>query len=120
MQRRQLFKKTMLLFLGVCLKHFFTTCTCRKPFCRIFKRSDYVSFFRNPHFMLSLKRSLLFLSLSVLLFSIFYACKSARTGTAPSTASAKPRILVFIKTAGFYHESIPTGVAAIQKLGSEK
>jgi cytochrome c len=69
--------------------------------------------------MLLLKRSLLFLSLSVLLFSIFYACKSARTNTTPATASAKPRILVFIKTAGFYHESIPTGVAAIQKLGSE-
>jgi cytochrome c len=33
--------------------------------------------------------------------------------------SSTPRILVFTKTAGFYHESIPTGVAAIQKLGKE-
>ncbi|HET9052566.1 MAG TPA: ThuA domain-containing protein, partial [Cyclobacteriaceae bacterium] len=30
-----------------------------------------------------------------------------------------PRILVFSKTAGFYHESIPTGIEAIQKLGAE-
>ncbi|WP_118194421.1 ThuA domain-containing protein [Albibacterium indicum] len=30
-----------------------------------------------------------------------------------------PRILVFSKTAGFYHESIPKGVATIQKLGAE-
>jgi cytochrome c len=31
----------------------------------------------------------------------------------------KARVLVFTKTAGFFHESIPTGVAAIQKLGAE-
>ncbi len=30
-----------------------------------------------------------------------------------------PRILVFTKTSGYHHESIPTGVAAIQKLGAE-
>jgi len=28
-----------------------------------------------------------------------------------------PRILVFGKTAGFHHNSIPAGIAAIQKLG---
>lgn len=33
--------------------------------------------------------------------------------------SGKPKILVFSKTAGFHHESIPAGVAAIQKLGAE-
>ncbi|TDQ15122.1 glucose/arabinose dehydrogenase [Algoriphagus boseongensis] len=31
----------------------------------------------------------------------------------------KPKVLVFSKTAGFYHESIPNGIAAIQKLGAE-
>lgn len=41
---------------------------------------------------------------------LFAAC-SQRSGT--------PKILVFSKTAGFYHESIPQGVAAIQKLGQE-
>lgn len=30
-----------------------------------------------------------------------------------------PRILVFSKTEGFYHESIPKGIAALQKLGTE-
>lgn len=29
-----------------------------------------------------------------------------------------PRILVFAKTNGYYHESIPTGIAALQKLGA--
>jgi cytochrome c len=41
---------------------------------------------------------------------LFAAC-SQRSGT--------PKILVFTKTAGFYHESIPEGVAALQKLGEQ-
>lgn len=35
------------------------------------------------------------------------------------TPGKQPRILVFSKTAGYYHESIPVGIAAVQKLGSE-
>ena len=31
----------------------------------------------------------------------------------------KPRVLVFSKTAGFVHSSIPEGIAAVQKLGQE-
>lgn len=31
----------------------------------------------------------------------------------------KPRVLIFSKTAGYHHESIPKGIAAIQKLCSE-
>jgi type 1 glutamine amidotransferase len=34
-------------------------------------------------------------------------------------AAKKKRILVFSKTAGFHHSSIPVGIAAIQKLGAE-
>lgn len=34
-------------------------------------------------------------------------------------ANKKPSVLVFTKTAGFYHESIPTGKAAVQKLGAQ-
>jgi type 1 glutamine amidotransferase len=34
-------------------------------------------------------------------------------------ADKKPAVLVFSKTNGFYHTSIPTGIAAIQKLGEE-
>ena len=37
----------------------------------------------------------------------------------PALAKPKPRVLVFSKTAGYHHESIANGIAAIQKLGSE-
>nr|WP_317164398.1 ThuA domain-containing protein [Pontibacter russatus] len=54
------------------------------------------------------------------------ACSSpASEPQAPPAAVADeetadvPRILVFSKTSGFYHESIPDGIAAIQKLGRE-
>lgn len=56
---------------------------------------------------------------------IFYACKTVapKTSTAAVSAMATPakptRILVFSKTKGFYHSSIPAGIAAIQKLGKE-
>jgi cytochrome c len=33
--------------------------------------------------------------------------------------SGNPKVLIFSKTAGFYHESIPDGIAAIMKLGAE-
>ncbi len=36
-----------------------------------------------------------------------------------NSRSGKPKILVFSKTSGFYHNSIPEGMAAIQKLGAE-
>jgi uncharacterized protein len=36
-----------------------------------------------------------------------------------SLATAKPRVLIFCKTAGFHHESIAAGVKAIEKLGVE-
>lgn len=50
---------------------------------------------------------------------MFYACKTALTKQTIATPAITkiPRILVFSKTKGFYHESIPTGIAAIQKLG---
>lgn len=42
------------------------------------------------------------------------------TSTASSPAAeASGGVLVFSKTSGYYHESIPDGIAAIQKLGSE-
>jgi cytochrome c len=36
-----------------------------------------------------------------------------------SGRSGKPKILVFSKTAGYYHTSIPDGIAALQRLGAE-
>ena len=35
-------------------------------------------------------------------------------------AAQQPRVLVFSKTAGFRHASIPNGIAAVQKLGAEQ
>ena len=36
-----------------------------------------------------------------------------------AAAAQQPRVLVFSKTAGFRHSSIPNGIAAIKKLGQE-
>jgi len=41
----------------------------------------------------------------------FAACQKSRPG--------KPKVLLFTKTAGFHHNSITPGIAAIQKLGQE-
>ena len=66
------------------------------------------------------KKGLFFIAITIFSAAVFYACKSTRPVAATAaTATSKPRILVFIKTAGFYHNSIPDGVAAIQKLGQE-
>ncbi len=35
------------------------------------------------------------------------------------SVDAKPKVLIFSKTAGFHHASIPVGIAAIVKLGEE-
>lgn len=51
-------------------------------------------------------------TLLLLLGVIMSGCnKKARPGN--------PRILVFTKTAGFHHQSIPSGIKAIQRLGQE-
>jgi cytochrome c len=44
--------------------------------------------------------------------------ESPGEGTVEQTSNSA-RVLVFSRTKGYYHESIPTGIAAIQKLGSE-
>src|SRR5260370_41290542 len=52
----------------------------------------------------------LLVSLALLLASI----------SIPAAAAAQqPRVLVFSKTAGFRHSSIPNGIAAVRKLGLE-
>lgn len=52
------------------------------------------------------------LLLPIIAFSFFISsCNNKRSGN--------PRVLVFTKTAGYVHASIPTGVAAIQKMGTE-
>ncbi|HTJ50205.1 MAG TPA: ThuA domain-containing protein [Cyclobacteriaceae bacterium] len=47
----------------------------------------------------------------ILSITLFFTSCSKRPG--------KPRILIFSKTAGYHHESIPDGITAIQKLGKE-
>ena len=59
-----------------------------------------------------MKKQFIFFSLISCIF--FTSCKDEST----SSKSGK-RVLVFSKTAGFRHSSIPNGKAAIQKLGKE-
>lgn len=53
----------------------------------------------------------IFLLLLIATACVYVSCRKKRSG--------KPVVLVFYKTAGFVHSSIPNGIAAIQKLGNE-
>ena len=57
-----------------------------------------------------MKKQLVFFSL--LSYILFSACKDETT-----RSKSGRRVLVFSKTAGFRHSSIPNGKTAIQKLG---
>lgn len=52
-----------------------------------------------------------FLVLMFATFFMFLSCSDERSGN--------PKVLVFTKTAGFVHKSIPKGVEAIEQLGIE-
>lgn len=52
-------------------------------------------------------------------FPLLLCCFILFLFSACNKRSGKPKILVFTKTAGFHHQSIPAGVAAVQKLGVE-
>ncbi len=52
-------------------------------------------------------------------FQCFLIAILALSMASCSGRSGKAKVLVFSKTAGFHHESIPEGIAAIQKLGSQ-
>jgi cytochrome c len=49
--------------------------------------------------------------LAAVIAVVYFSCSTKRSGN--------PRVLVFSKTTGFRHASIPNGIAAIQKLGKE-
>jgi type 1 glutamine amidotransferase len=51
-------------------------------------------------------------------FAIVLAITALLFAQARCTTS-KQKVLVFFKTAGYYHQSIPDGIAAIQKIGKE-
>ena len=62
------------------------------------------------------------LSLAVAVTSTAAALVAAPSAAqaAPAAAAADPySVLVFSKTAGFRHDSIPAGIAAIQQLGAD-
>lgn len=72
------------------------------------------------------------LLLALICFSAFYACISKKTQTTTSTpvtvaadsamspvALVKPRVLVFKKTSGFYHQSISKGSVALLKMAAD-
>lgn len=75
------------------------------------------------------KKLLFVLSVSTCVFTVFYACVSKKSqkaieitqtsNTVPAPIARPTRVLVFTRTKGFYHQSIPTGAAAIVKLGKE-
>jgi cytochrome c len=70
------------------------------------------------------KKTAFGLVLSALAGGGFYACKTATTVSTtavsqPVAETKTPRVLIFSKTSGYYHQSIPSGIAAIQKLGRE-
>src|SRR4051812_11441324 len=61
---------------------------------------------KNHSYLVSLPSYLL---IFVFLAGLFFFCEDNST----------PRILVFTKTKGYHHESIPDGIAAVRKLGKE-
>lgn len=61
--------------------------------------------------ILNLKNLRAFLLILVVGGLFFSSCSNKRKGN--------PKVLVFHKTAGYHHESIPDGIAAIEKLGAE-
>ena len=61
--------------------------------------------------------SLNFIILFVLVLTV--VCCSSSGSDKNQDPAPDPSILVFYKTNGFYHQSIPAGISAIQKLGNE-
>jgi type 1 glutamine amidotransferase len=55
----------------------------------------------------------------LLLAAPLTAAASAAAAIQPAASGPAFRVLVFSKTAGFRHDSIPAGIAAVEKLGSE-
>ncbi|KAA5547577.1 ThuA domain-containing protein [Adhaeribacter rhizoryzae] len=66
-----------------------------------------------------MKNRVLFFREILIIAMLLIGCSMQQEEAKAQTDPAKPTILVFYKTAGFYHESIPDGIAAIQKLGQE-
>lgn len=73
---------------------------------------------------LNMKKELILYGFTLLVACGVQSCSSSTSKQQAPVAAAEEsadtsRILVFSKTSGFYHESIPDGIAAIQRLGNE-
>ncbi|WP_162053453.1 ThuA domain-containing protein [Pontibacter pamirensis] len=71
-----------------------------------------------------MKKELLLYGCTLVFACGIQSCSSSATNPEPPVAAEtesadSSRILVFSKTSGYYHESIPDGISAIQKLGNE-
>lgn len=68
------------------------------------------------------KRLFMFPALLAICSVLHYGCGQNSSASRPADETdetEQARVLVFSKTSGYYHESIPTGIAAVQKLGDE-
>ncbi|MFL5523587.1 MAG: ThuA domain-containing protein, partial [Gemmatimonadaceae bacterium] len=50
---------------------------------------------------------------------VLLAILVASAGALSSVDAQQPRVLVFSRTAGYRHSSIPNGIAAVRKIGQE-
>jgi type 1 glutamine amidotransferase len=62
---------------------------------------------------------MILVSVAFLMSAALVSCKQRDTRST-TEAKAPRRILVFSKTAGFRHESIPAGIQAIQRIGAQR
>src|SRR3954465_14654601 len=69
--------------------------------------------FHNQKFSHTQSNCKMKLLLLVLIYPLTFSNRLAVSHVEP------PTVLVFSKTAGYFHHSIPNGIAAIQKLGKE-
>src|SRR6478609_7961179 len=67
----------------------------------------------------SISKNLQFCLYYLLAILFVFSCKSKDKILTSRVENKSPRILVFMKTKGYHHESIPFGAAAIMKLGTE-
>lgn len=68
---------------------------------------------------LFVERWFLFFSFIPAIWSCNAASEQTHVEESRAAFLGAPRVLVFSKTQGWYHESIPTGISAIQKMGAK-
>lgn len=72
-------------------------------------------FYHKPMSMKNITHSLIFCAF----LWLFASCTPSDAGNNQDVPEEPVSVLVFSKTSGFYHKSIPDGIAALQQLGRE-